>query len=381
MQWISFATASVNITIAAMFFGGWAITRHRVLLDFAAGYGFFTASFGCFAFQSFNPLIVHAGNVSMVLGTLLLCFGLARRSRWPMPLPLCLAISAIGIAGEIAGVLADSVQLGHAAVYGALGSLTLIAAQAGRRTKSDEILERIVIWTLYAVTVILLTNPRFLTGIAPTLITFEFAQNSWPFYSVLWIVVSQTLAGCLIALAMRDVIHQAQRDAVIDPLSGLMNRRGFNNALKREHRLGDVPALVMLDIDFFKSINDELGHEVGDTAIELLSDIVCKASPRGACAARIGGEEFAVLINDGGLATARRVAQAIQLNVSNTERPLDFTVSVGISEGPHSLLYRRADKALYQAKSEGRNCTRVWQALPDDKSSAAALVAGALAKA
>ncbi|MEO0496308.1 MAG: GGDEF domain-containing protein, partial [Pseudomonadota bacterium] len=264
MQWISFATASVNITIAAMFFGGWVMTKHRMLLGYALSYAFYTVGFACFAIQHLNPLIVHFGNGALIVGTMVLAYALAQRSRWQLDGFSCLIISGLGVSAILLGVSLGSPQVGYVGVYGSLGLTTLMAARAGHGARPGDILEKTVVWTLYAVAAIMLSNPRFLNGFMPDMVPFEFAEGSWAFYATVWIIMSQLLAGSLIALAMRDVIQRAQKEAVIDPLSGLLNRRGFNAALNRDHRKGDRAALVMVDIDHFKAINDQLGHDVGD---------------------------------------------------------------------------------------------------------------------
>ncbi|MEM1365991.1 MAG: GGDEF domain-containing protein [Pseudomonadota bacterium] len=380
MQWISFATASVNITIAAMFFGGWAMTRHRALLNFAGGYALYTVAFGSFAFQYIDPMILHFGNVAVILGTVILYCGLAKRSGWQLNAVACAVVASVGIGGEIAGALLGNEQLRLTIIYGVLGLLTFMGAQAGHRANLKDKLERGVVWTLYTISVLLLTHPKFLNSLIPSLLPSAIVQASWAFYSIVWIICSQVLAGSLIALAVRDVIQKAQHEAVVDPLSGLMNRRGFTAALKRDHRQGDRAALVMVDVDYFKDINDQLGHDVGDQTIQLLSAIVAKAAPRGSCAARLGGEEFCVLLNDGGLEAAKLVASDIQAAVNSTERALDFTISIGIGCGPHDLLYRRADKALYLAKTTGRDRTCVWEETPASDRHAARLVDAALAQ-
>lgn len=381
MHWVSFATAAVNITIASLFFGGWAMTRHRVLLGFAAGYGLYTLGFGLFALEHVNSDFVHAGNISMIVGTLILAAALSCRGGWNVPIGLCCFVACIGVVGELAGAAMDNVQLRHTTVYGALGLMALLGAQAGRRAKPSDGLEWVVVGTLYVVSAIMLTNPRLLTGLMPSLVPFELAQGTWPVYAVLWIVSSQLLAGSLIALAMRDVIEKAQREAVIDPLSGLLNRRGFSAALNRPHRHDDEAALVVVDIDHFKSINDQLGHDVGDEAIVLLSDIMTKAAPAGSCVARLGGEEFAVLINTGGAKLGWTLAQAIQSSIRQAERPLNFTASIGIGYGPHNTLYRRSDVALYEAKNSGRDRICMWQPQPAETAKAHDLVQNALAQA
>lgn len=157
-----------------------------------------------------------------------------------------------------------------------------------------------------------------------------------------------------------------------DPLTGAFNRRRFMGALEQEwsrvKRYRRSLAVLMLDIDHFKKVNDTWGHGVGDEALRRLSD-VCHASLRSHdIFARIGGEEFGVLLPEVSELHAVAVAERLRQRVADMEIPADdqmfhITVSIGIAhvdgaEGevpPAAKLIEAADDALYAAKSEGRN--------------------------
>lgn len=154
-----------------------------------------------------------------------------------------------------------------------------------------------------------------------------------------------------------------------DPLTGLINRRTFDEILDNElphfHRSGEVFSLLMLDIDHFKKINDDFGHLVGDTAIQTIS-LACESNLRMYDRmARVGGEEFCVLLPATNKESALVIAEKIREIVSNTpiktcNGDILATMSIGISEvensdTDHTKIIKRADDNLYKAKKTGRN--------------------------
>ncbi|SIT72096.1 sensor domain-containing diguanylate cyclase [Edaphobacillus lindanitolerans] len=152
--------------------------------------------------------------------------------------------------------------------------------------------------------------------------------------------------------------------ATTDPLTGLSNRRAFEEALDDllEHRQkeGTSAALIMVDIDRFKKVNDTYGHDTGDEVLKSVGRTLDQESG-GFLAARVGGEEFCILIGGAGahLPVAKEFAEHMRRAVEAADSPVSVTVSIGVAEALESDspvdLYRRADMALYQSKQEGRN--------------------------
>jgi diguanylate cyclase len=154
-----------------------------------------------------------------------------------------------------------------------------------------------------------------------------------------------------------------------DVLTGLMNRRAFDAELERLatqlRRRGTPFGLLILDIDYFKQINDSYGHDGGDAVLETLGSTLERALQPPAQAARIGGEEFAILLPAAGPREARQVIDAIRAAIAAApfrcgRTELSLTVSMGLAlaapdDVPGSV-YRRADEALYASKRGGRNC-------------------------
>jgi diguanylate cyclase (GGDEF)-like protein len=173
---------------------------------------------------------------------------------------------------------------------------------------------------------------------------------------------------------------RASREALLklsitDELTGLYNRRAFNERLDEAMRLSnrhDFPlSLLLIDADHFKSFNDTFGHPEGDQVLRTLSACATKLFRVTDVCARIGGEEFAIILpntpSEGALTIADRFRESLS-QARWTKRPV--TVSIGVAtriasqqEYPFDLI-TRADRALYLAKADGRNCTRHSDQLP-----------------
>ncbi|MDB5536372.1 MAG: PleD family two-component system response regulator, partial [Devosia sp.] len=172
------------------------------------------------------------------------------------------------------------------------------------------------------------------------------------------------------ALELRQSVSNTMALAVTDDMTGLYNRRYFDRHLgvmlgKAQAQERDM-AVMLLDIDHFKSVNDTHGHDIGDAVLKEFS-LRLKRNIRGVdLACRFGGEEFVVLMPDTDFRQAEAVAERVREAVAErgfevgTSRPLTVTVSVGVTlqeslaDTPETLI-KRADVALYRAKREGRN--------------------------
>jgi diguanylate cyclase (GGDEF)-like protein len=166
-------------------------------------------------------------------------------------------------------------------------------------------------------------------------------------------------------LTLQEVARSLTLQAATDPLTGIFNRLKFDEALAEAIARGERYAmpfsLVLYDVDHFKSINDTHGHQVGDKVLVRLSDLVSGQTRSPDLVARWGGEEFIILTHGLDLAMACRVAERMRTSIQQTlfEHVGTISCSFGVAEfivgdSAQSLL-ARADKALYRAKSLGRN--------------------------
>ncbi|WEK03044.1 MAG: GGDEF domain-containing protein [Candidatus Devosia phytovorans] len=195
----------------------------------------------------------------------------------------------------------------------------------------------------------------------------DFAGSSYTYYmqvSVGVLSVAFALAGFgSVAFATLDQYRSAAEQ---DPLTNLLNRRGFDRAagaLTMAQRLGGV--VMACDIDSFKQVNDSFGHASGDQVLRGLADLLTSRLPGSAVVARFGGEEFVVFLPDMPLASGAALGQSIRAEFSardwrQADVPRQITMSIGVaapleSEGSVHDALARADRALYAAKSGGRN--------------------------
>lgn len=200
-----------------------------------------------------------------------------------------------------------------------------------------------------------MTNDRFLErSYTPLFVADEYHGHLWVY---------------------RDVTRQKRqqaywaRQASTDPLTGLANRRSFDEAAREVARSVEreeiEAALLMIDIDRFKAINDSLGHAEGDKGLKLLANTLQDNLRPSDLPCRTGGEEFMVIMPDMATEQAESVAwrllrQIAEASIEAEELPFHFTVSIGVtrfrpSDANVQTVTRRADAAMYQAKREGRN--------------------------
>lgn len=195
---------------------------------------------------------------------------------------------------------------------------------------------------------------------------------SKPFSAVvLQAKIARAVEHCRERRALENRLESAERLARIDPLTQLGNRQLFYERLREEtsyaarHR---TPlALLVLDLDHFKSLNDGLGHEVGDAALRYFSSIVTAVLRKEDSAFRYGGEEFVILMRASDARSAMtctaRLRAALKLHPfrleDETTRALTFSAGIAVAEEANEFwtegLFGRADEALYRAKESGRD--------------------------
>jgi len=196
---------------------------------------------------------------------------------------------------------------------------------------------------------------------------------------------AEILARCAAMLRIKTLQDQLRRtqqklaeQAITDELTGLKNRRAFDERLQEEfrraQRYSDPVSLIMLDLDNFKNVNDRFGHPFGDTVLRGAAEQIRTSTRDPDICARYGGEEFAVILPKTHLSGALSVAERIWKQLGEREYqpegapPIRVTASLGLAFYPSreiltpELLLRFADEALYQAKHAGRNTICLYQA-------------------
>lgn len=211
------------------------------------------------------------------------------------------------------------------------------------------------------------------------------AGNGW--LVAIAFVATGTLVLLYVLMVNFQLAQQLRTLAVRDPLTGALNRRGFEDRTGRlaslSAQLGQSVTLLMLDIDLFKQVNDRHGHHVGDLVLKALAQLVQRAKRETDVFARLGGEEFCLVLPGTDVPGARVFADRLRrsfetLEIDTGRSFLSCTMSVGVAYASASALARgeidvvdllhQADEALYDAKRSGRNRVRFY-ASPDVLSS------------
>ncbi|MDM4765634.1 GGDEF domain-containing protein [Pelomonas sp. SE-A7] len=176
---------------------------------------------------------------------------------------------------------------------------------------------------------------------------------------------------------LRREVELARNEALVDALTGLANRRAFDQELAQAIRSGDQlqpPCLMLGDIDFFKRLNDTYGHAFGDQVLRGVAQTLKGMTAAPALAARVGGEEFAVLMPSCSLNQAHTLAEQLRHNIAAgrirrgaaTQDDERVTLSFGVTQlavgESANDFFDRADRALYASKRSGRNCVTVLAA-------------------
>jgi diguanylate cyclase len=184
-------------------------------------------------------------------------------------------------------------------------------------------------------------------------------------------VQHQSLSGelnkaCEEVTQLKLKLEKSREEALVDTLTGLLNRRGCELKLQ-DLSLSEMHSSLVIDIDHFKKVNDSFGHSIGDKVIQLVANVIKEHVSEDDISVRYGGEEFVVVLSNKSQLIAHTIAEKIRVAISklklvqrqnNTTLP-PITVSIGIAELHENMawstLFNNADEALYQAKGAGRN--------------------------
>lgn len=191
-------------------------------------------------------------------------------------------------------------------------------------------------------------------------------------FSYLAMMLALACVATLVWLSLCVHRCELQRMAHSDSLTGLVNRGAFEVILSRDlrrcHRSGTTLGVMLIDLDYFKQVNDSYGHAVGDRVLRRISGALSARIRPTDVLARYGGEEFVVLLRDSGAEDAHGAAERIRSDIQALDGLPDgisLTASIGVAvsmpgESPDELLLR-ADEALYRSKREGRNLVTLYR--------------------
>jgi diguanylate cyclase (GGDEF)-like protein len=270
--------------------------------------------------------------------------------------------------------IADSIEARVLLSSGIITAYTWATAYEFWRGRSEPLVSRWpAIFMLFAHgALFLLRTP--LSQVLPWSSTSQVFESVWltvlSFEALLFTIA---IAFILLAMAKERTELRHKTAALVDPLTGIANRRAFLEEVfsvdKPEEGQARSAAVLLADLDHFKSINDRFGHAVGDHVLQIFAEVAsAKLGPRDFIG-RLGGEEFALVLSDAGREKGLAIAERIRLSFENAAaavdgHPIGATVSVGMVIAEDGLrdvtsLLAQADEALYCAKERGRNRVEV----------------------
>jgi diguanylate cyclase (GGDEF)-like protein len=367
---------AINIAVAGLFCLAFLIIaanhkRNTAAQWFALGYGFAIAYF-LFEFllpgQADPRPAYLAGFAAFLLALIASVIGVAQRYQVVVPWTLLGVTLSLALIANWAGLSLERSSLLRQVLYQApfficcaLASWLILRAR--HRNRIDR-----AFFGLMALSALYYISKPFLAALVGGVgdRPQAYANTAYALYSQgsgAVLAVASGLAGLLILT--RDMLSDATEASRTDRLSGLLNRRGFEDhaAAILATPEGQTAALVVCDLDYFKTVNDSFGHQSGDKVIAEFAGHLRAQAPEGALCCRMGGEEFAVLLPGSTMVLGRLYAEAVRAAFAGT--PIEglgserFTASFGVTTRRRtdtlSDMLRRADTALYEAKAAGRD--------------------------
>lgn len=346
----------------------------------ARGAGYWSAAFFCvaggFAIPAVARTLPMAGwslIADLLFASGFLLFSQALLDRWRPGWLLPTRVAIWALSGALCGLalVAGALQLELAASDFAcflLIAIPLVAARPASRSWPDRLL-------FAAAMLVALDNLVRGATVPLTLSAGErFLASDYAFLmQAMACVFGLFLALAALAANVSDILARYRDEAHRDPLSALLNRRGFDERIDRLDRRPWSGSVILCDIDHFKAVNDGFGHAAGDRVIAALADILRALSPPDAVVARFGGEEFVIVLPDRDAARAAGIAEDVRRRFAadvaarmGMDRPLTASFGLSVRKADDASIHdaiARADSALYDAKTLGRNRVCVQRAL------------------
>lgn len=311
-------------------------------------------------------------NALFALAVLGLSSAMIARQGRPVPLRVLGSLALVGMVALSWYMFVDPDLIKRIfAVNFTFGAVAFVVAAELRASARNWLADRALMVVAVLAGINFLVRPILTVWVDGSYASYEefYGSAYWVLMNFSAVLFSVLITLCLVTGIAMDVFDELQTESHTDPLSGLLNRRGFEGeallCLAEAADKGLPVALVLADLDHFKTINDTYGHAVGDRVISAFGAHLRAAGGKRAVAARIGGEEFAVILPAADLTTARLFAEGVRssfsqdgiLGLSPGSRKITASFGVAARGTGEDLagLICRADDALYKAKKSGRD--------------------------
>lgn len=379
---ISLLNPGIGLLFATAFFLLWLNRRERYVAYAAGAY---TASAIAFLIQDVGPVLPMElqrlpANLAFLLTGILFAAAIIKRYALPVPWRTMAITTTISITVFLWFLLVQpSIAARILAISIGAGIIAAMVVKSLWPIDKPYLIDRLLFWVAALAALNLIIRPVVLLSLGGGFDNYVGFQQSvyWTTVQFSQAMISIVAAISLMVAVAIDQIAELRRQVDDDNLSGLLNRRGFEakaGAALRRCLDEDRPvALLIADLDQFKSINDNHGHAVGDAIIAAFGAHVRLIGPPEMVAGRIGGEEFALLVPGAGIETGRQLAEAVRTGLEGAcagriPAALCPTTSIGLTIGAPgttlSALMQEADQALYEAKRTGRNRVRAFTPKP-----------------
>ncbi|QMV03629.1 diguanylate cyclase [Devosia sp. D6-9] len=354
--------------LSATLFVTWLAARtERFILIWAVGAGTLMAAFAGFSINavSNNYVLLWGSNMLLTGGFVVLFSAACLFTERKLP-----RARIVAVATASAALVTIPFLLGFDALGAIMGNLVNAALLIGTawefwRGRTEAPLWVNGIAALYGVTALSFIPCAIMIYLKGPLV-LQAPPSGWAedLNSIMGLVGVTGIGALSLALNQARIARQHRDEANTDPLTGLLNRRAVFERFGATS-LGKDTAVLIFDLDHFKSINDKHGHAAGDEALRRFASVLSQRVPPRSAAARIGGEEFLLVVTDTDRDLALAIAEAVRSDfaceiLQGPQGGFRGTVSAGLSTGEHHLdtfdnILRRADDALYKAKNSGRN--------------------------
>jgi diguanylate cyclase (GGDEF)-like protein len=361
----------VTVILGALLLLAWRRDQSTVaLVWWGIGYLLGGGSFGLLAARGVVPdvLSIEIANALVLVGYSFVFAGARAFNGRDTPVTVFLVAPLIWLTAMKVPTIAADINLRAIVVSSLQCSLVALTAYEFWRERAEPLLSRWPTIALLGTQFVMLNTRMIVVMTTPVLSHADFFRSS-KFALMAFGTVLYTIALAFMLLSMTKERSELRHKiaALIDPLTGLANRRFFMSdadaAIARRSSRNEPLAVLLADLDHFKKINDVFGHAIGDQVLKIFAAVLNRTVGTNDLVGRIGGEEFAILLpgsdEAAALELAERIREAFAQGAAEVEgRAVAATVSIGVSAsriGDLTGLLARADGALYQAKKSGRN--------------------------
>ncbi|MGB3167028.1 MAG: GGDEF domain-containing protein [Alteraurantiacibacter sp.] len=317
-----------------------------------------------------SAIIFHTVHLIYSMATVLLISGLTQRINAPLnlfALGLCYATALVGLTGVVA--LTDSVGPKLVMTNMGYGAMFVIAAVTLGNSPRRGFVDKVVVVMLIVNAADFFVRPTLTTMTEDPFLIVDYRDSIY--FSIINLALAMkalTTAIVLVGVCLVDMLHGMREATDRDPMTGLRNRRAFEDEVDRQlaraESCGVPMAVVVADIDHFKQVNDIWGHQAGDVAIANFGKLIDTMVREHDTCGRIGGEEFCITVWDCPEDAAARLAERIRTRFAQMAHDglgddirlsASFGVAAWRSGESYHRVFARADAALYRAKDKGRN--------------------------